>query len=200
MLKNKTIYYFVGKEGLEPSRALLLNRVSCYSMLPQPNKCFLFKAHLTLLSTFACCSLEQIITILKFLQDMNIHYPHSSKHYHLLAVLFMHTHNFNLGISSIFSTRLSRHCRLYYTYFNATALCCSLKFSTVLSYTLLFSVQHWSKLYTAFTSRISTVLGRFYYGISRHSTQIFIKSVVFTYFTTIPNLSLYYYQLNNRFS
>lgn len=51
-------------------------------------------------------------------------------------------------------------------------------FSTVSSYTLLFSVQHWSKLCTAFTSRTSTVLGRFYYGISRHSTQIFIKSVM----------------------
>ena len=46
------------------------------------------------------------------------------------------------------------------------------QFSTVLSYTLLFSVQYWSKLCTAFTSRTSTVLGRFYYGISRHSTQI----------------------------
>ena len=69
--------------GLEPTQALLLNRFSCYSMLPQPNNLhtFLMLLHLIdaliphfrelslLITQVVCCSLEYIITILKFLQD-----------------------------------------------------------------------------------------------------------------------------------
>ena len=164
----------VAPPRLELGQPFRTIRFSCHSMLPQPNKqkcvqlihIFLWDLSVCLLQSGIHLYHIEILARYSAIQTKLWHCCKFQLRY-LLYTLYTFMRIFHYPSSSILLMALLNLARYYpYTLLVSVPICLPCK-PTLTTYRQCQG--------TSFNIRISTVLGRFYYGISRHSTQIGLK-------------------------